>query len=131
MPLLRTCSVCGRTYDPYAGGYHRAGKCQACTRDYERARSRAKPQRLARGSARFKKLREFVKARDGHRCQQCGSGLQLEVHHIVALASGGAPFDPANLVTLCRSCHDSVAADCANTTSVAHQAPFVARDTSE
>lgn len=43
--------------------------------------------------------------RDGHRCRNCGKAGRLECDHIVPLAKGGAPLDPANLQTLCRSCH--------------------------
>lgn len=34
-----------------------------------------------------------------------GAGGRLEVHHIVALAEGGQPYDLRNLATLCSSCH--------------------------
>lgn len=74
-------------------------------RTYERERARAKPQRLARNSARFKKLREVVKARDGHRCRRCGSTEQLEAHHIVPLEDGGDPYALDNLELLCHRCH--------------------------
>jgi 5-methylcytosine-specific restriction endonuclease McrA len=100
----RYCNGCGRTYDPQ-GGYHRSGKCQVCTRTYERERARVKPSRLVRNSARFKKLREQIKARDHHRCRRCGSSHRLDVHHRVPLHRGGDPYDPANLETLCSDCH--------------------------
>ena len=45
--------------------------------------------------------------RDGWRCR-CGSPLDLEVHHVVALDKGGAPFALDNLQTLCRGCHIAV-----------------------
>jgi 5-methylcytosine-specific restriction endonuclease McrA len=101
---LRTCGTCSRSYDP-EGGYHRAGKCQTCSRTYERERARVKPSRLVRNSARFKKLRERIKARDHHRCQRCGSSHRLDVHHRIPLHQGGDPYDPANLETLCSDCH--------------------------
>jgi 5-methylcytosine-specific restriction endonuclease McrA len=112
MTLLRLCNVCGRDYEQPGRS---TGKCPACMRTYERERSRAKPQRLARNSARFKKLREVVKARDGHRCRRCGSSQRLEVHHVVPLEQDGAPFDVANLVTLCSGCHRGVAEPRAHT----------------
>ena len=43
--------------------------------------------------------------RDGWRCQRCGRAGRLEVDHIIPLATGGAPYDLANLQTLCRACH--------------------------
>ena len=102
MTLLRLCSACGRGY-PMAGRSH--GKCPDCMRAYERERARARPQRLARNSARFKKLRELVKRRDGHACRECGSTADLEVHHVEPLHAGGAAYDPSNLITLCADCH--------------------------
>ena len=41
----------------------------------------------------------------GWRCEACGAAGRLEVHHRVPLHRGGAPYDPANLVALCRGCH--------------------------
>jgi HNH endonuclease len=103
---VRSCNRCGQSYDPFDRIYRRKGKCQTCTRTYERERARARPQRLARNSARFKKLREQIKARDRHRCQRCGSSHRLDVHHRVPLHRGGNPYDPANLETLCSDCHN-------------------------
>lgn len=37
-------------------------------------------------------------------CRQCGSNKSLEVHHIVALHSGGSN-ELSNLITLCHDCH--------------------------
>ena len=42
--------------------------------------------------------------RDGWRCR-CGSPVDLEVHHVVPLAQGGAALALDNLETLCRGCH--------------------------
>ncbi|MEW5941227.1 MAG: DEAD/DEAH box helicase, partial [Chloroflexota bacterium] len=63
------------------------------------------------------KIRDRVRARDGFRCQMCGTpenGRQHDVHHKIPFrnfrASDGSP-DPSaanrldNLVTLCHSCH--------------------------
>ena len=38
------------------------------------------------------------------RCQGCGA-VATEVDHITPLADGGAELDPANLQSLCQSCH--------------------------
>ncbi len=43
--------------------------------------------------------------RDGYRCQKCGGAGRLECHHVVAVADGGSELNPANLATICRSCH--------------------------
>lgn len=51
-------------------------------------------------------VRLQVLKRDGYRCRECGKPGRLEVHHRIRLQDGGAPYDPANLETLCRSpCH--------------------------
>ena len=48
-------------------------------------------------------------------CKRCGMTEEehrsfgyssLQLHHIVALSDGGHPTDPANLITLCKFCHD-------------------------
>jgi len=71
----------------------------------EDERRRRKPQRKVWNSARWQRLREQVRARDGGRCTECGASERLSVHHLVPLAAGGAPFDPHNCLTLCASCH--------------------------
>jgi 5-methylcytosine-specific restriction protein A len=38
-------------------------------------------------------------------CQVCDSKRDLEVHHILPLAWGGAELEPSNLNTLCARCH--------------------------
>jgi hypothetical protein len=49
--------------------------------------------------------------RDGFRCRVCGrwpagdADLELHVHHLRPWAGGGVT-DDANLITLCRTCHD-------------------------
>ena len=52
-------------------------------------------------------LWNHVLARDGWRCQYCGSRNNLHVHHIVYRSEGGIDTS-GNLVTLCLSCHDGV-----------------------
>ena len=49
--------------------------------------------------------RAAARARAGFRCEKCGGAGRLEVHHVVPLAAGGAPFDDRNLKVLCRRCH--------------------------
>src|ERR1700730_4487197 len=39
------------------------------------------------------------------RCQACGRGGGLEVHHVVKRAKGGSDFDLDRLVALCPTCH--------------------------
>lgn len=54
---------------------------------------------------RWARARRAVLDRDGWRCTKCGRPGRLEVHHVTPLRDGGAAFDLANLVTLCRDCH--------------------------
>ena len=50
-------------------------------------------------------LRRQIFDRDGWRCRSCGRPGALECDHVVPIDRGGAVLDPANLQTLCRSCH--------------------------
>lgn len=54
----------------------------------------------------FWNVREYVLARDGHRCQCCkgksGDNI-LNVHHIESRKTGGN--SPGNLIILCETCH--------------------------
>ena len=53
--------------------------------------------------------REYVLWRDGHKCRHCSGKSKdnvLEVHHLVQRKDGGSDR-PKNLITLCKTCHDS------------------------
>lgn len=65
--------------------------------------SRKRP-RLELDPKAYKELRDQVLARDGWRCQSCGSSRNLQVHHLRARSKLG---DDAlqNLITLCAECH--------------------------
>jgi len=49
-------------------------------------------------------LSQLAMERDNHRCGNCGSEVDLLVHHIIPLSLGGSN-ELGNLRTLCRSCH--------------------------
>lgn len=54
----------------------------------------------------FWNTREYVLARDGHKCQYCKGKSKskiLNVHHITSRKTGGD--SPSNLITLCEICH--------------------------
>lgn len=54
----------------------------------------------------FWNVREYVLARDGHKCQCCKGKSRdnmLNVHHIESRKTGGN--SPGNLITLCETCH--------------------------
>jgi len=50
-------------------------------------------------------IRGVVVRRARWRCQACGRGGALEVHHVVKRAQGGSDFDLDRLVALCPPCH--------------------------
>ena len=50
-------------------------------------------------------IRRVVVRRARWRCQACGRGGALEVHHVVKRAQGGSDFDLDRLVALCPPCH--------------------------
>ena len=56
---------------------------------------------------RWRRLRSYVLARDGGRCQRCGGKEKLECHHVVPSAAGGSDT-PSNLRTICVLCHDMI-----------------------
>lgn len=54
----------------------------------------------------FWNIREYVLARDGHKCQHCKGKSKdtiLNVHHLESRLTGGS--SPNNLITLCEICH--------------------------
>lgn len=65
------------------------------------------------GTAEYRRWRSEVIARSGGRCQdpKCKdptrAGATLFADHIVELKDGGAPFDLANGLARCGSCHTS------------------------
>lgn len=55
---------------------------------------------------RWQAVRRFVFDRDRWRCTACGRAGRLEAHHEPPLCRAPRdPFDPAGIVTVCRSCH--------------------------
>ncbi len=60
----------------------------------------------------FENVREYVLYRDGHVCQHCRGKSKdkiLKVHHIESRKTGGD--SPDNLITLCKTCHDTIHRD--------------------
>lgn len=56
----------------------------------------------------FWNVREYVLARDGHKCVHCKGKSKdpiLNVHHLESRKTGGN--SPVNLVTLCETCHNA------------------------
>ena len=55
---------------------------------------------------RWRKLRAIVLRDARGQCADCGRGAE-EVHHQIPISKGGEAYDLANLVPLCRLCHDA------------------------
>ena len=54
----------------------------------------------------YANVKAYVKARDNYTCWACGAHEPLHVHHIVQRKDGGSDR-PANLITLCKKCHEN------------------------
>ena len=50
-------------------------------------------------------IRQYLIARDGYGCKNCGDTLDLEVDHIKEVCNGGAGLGLYNYQLLCRVCH--------------------------
>lgn len=58
----------------------------------------------------FANTKAYVLTRDNYTCQQCqgkSRNQRLEVHHLVFRSQGGSD-EEANLLTLCKTCHDDL-----------------------
>jgi hypothetical protein len=62
--------------------------------------------RDALSRAEWAALRARVVLRQGGRCLFCGARRALDAHHVVKRSQGGADDEHANVVALCRPCHD-------------------------
>ena len=58
---------------------------------------------MKRGSD-HNKVQRLGKERDEYTCQVCGSTKNVQGHHLIDYAYGGAA-DPDNIITLCSECH--------------------------
>lgn len=54
----------------------------------------------------WKRLRQTILERDGHKCNYCGATDDLAVDHIIPLSRGGTN-DPENLTPACKPCNSS------------------------
>lgn len=63
--------------------------------------------RAGQNRARTETLRPLREAQTW--CSRCGvTGVGLDAHELLSRARGGSITDPANIVLLCRRCHDDV-----------------------
>lgn len=55
----------------------------------------------------WNEIRTQVLMSDNYKCGNCGSTVNLDVHHIVPISKGGTN-NFANLKTICRECHKKI-----------------------
>lgn len=65
---------------------------------------RPKQPRLRLDADAYQELCEQILARDGRKCQACGSMQHLQVHHMQFRSHSGDDSEE-NLITLCVDCH--------------------------
>ena len=66
--------------------------------------SERKSPRLKLDPEAYRQLSREVLARDGWRCQDCGTAQNLQIHHIRSRGRLGDDVEE-NLITLCAGCH--------------------------
>lgn len=93
---------CGAGHEFTAGNVYRtpagARRCRAC----------------ARSTARYRRWRTAVLARDEGRCRECGTDERVQAHHVLPWATcPEARYDIDNGHALCRPCHDDLHAQAA------------------
>lgn len=64
-------------------------------------------------SARWRRLRALVLARNHGMCERCNRKPATEVHHIIPVTDENVDdysisLDEKNLMALCKECHDSI-----------------------
>jgi 5-methylcytosine-specific restriction endonuclease McrA len=80
----------------------RVGAAARCRIQSDGPRAKGRP---AASLEEWAAIRRVVFRRARWRCQACGRGGALEVHHVVKRAQGGSDFDLDRLVALCPPCH--------------------------
>jgi len=63
-----------------------------------------KQPRLRLDPESYRQLSREVLARDGWRCQDCGTARNLQIHHLRSRSRLGGDVEE-NLITLCAVCH--------------------------
>lgn len=56
-------------------------------------------------SDKWKRIRDFVRERDGNKCVECGCRKRLECHHLTYDHLYNEEYYMEELETLCRDCH--------------------------
>jgi hypothetical protein len=121
------CEVCGRSFWRQPSAIKK-GQNKYCSRECYQESQRGKPKVFSisrsgegnpawkggiavesqkeRRTREYRGWRESVLARDGRKCQSCGSEKDLHAHHIESFISRkDLRFSLDNGLTLCRECH--------------------------
>lgn len=103
-PVGTACETCGEQfYLPPGKAKHRRYCSRQCAAAGYPTSNR--PPIITRfHGKRWRQIREQVLRRDGGRCRLCETHFGLHVHHVIPWADC-RDDSPANLVTLCASCH--------------------------
>ncbi|MFW5902676.1 MAG: HNH endonuclease [archaeon] len=122
----KECPVCGKEFEGV--NKYCSGKCRGIGHSqnirgknnpyYKDGKSKLKLR--LKNCRKARKWREWIRERDNHRCQDCGSIENLEVHHIVTVPqimekeqiktwedgmNSELFWDVDNGVLLCKECH--------------------------
>lgn len=101
------CERCGKTFEVYPSRF-KFGNPRYCSQSCAGNMRTQENERFRRvQTAEWEEIRKSILDRDGHKCAKCGSTEQLTVHHIIPWARS-RDDTPANLISLCRSCHWSI-----------------------
>lgn len=119
--MIRLCLKCGKAFEAGKGDSYCSEHAEARENERTRRRDVNEPARGYRRTARWKRAAAKARARDDGRCtfvnltrgpiagtrpgERCSRTHGLDVHHVQALAAGGAPYSLANLATVCRAHH--------------------------
>lgn len=105
------CEYCGKTFHKHPSKVGRGDRV-FCSRKCSGLHKRRNPRengRDIRRTAAWYDVREQALERDSGRCRVCGFDQDLHVHHRKPISDGGDPLSLDNLLTLCKTCHYSVA----------------------
>jgi 5-methylcytosine-specific restriction endonuclease McrA len=83
------------------------GECQAMKFPKARPRLLSKRDEAKLRDTLWRLVRAEVFIRDGHKCRVCKKRKAYDAHHLLARSLGGRD-EAANLVAVCRLCHQGI-----------------------
>ncbi len=105
MTIATICNGCYKITTQAIQG--RCPPCRSIAEQERHQRRKTDPHQKIVLSAQWGKVRKLIRARD-RGCVRAGQDCfgPLQVHYIVPVRLGGAPYDPDNLETVCRHHHE-------------------------